>query len=85
MNADDERAQPFWSLRRRAQRVVDQVPAYANFELVEIPLAAFRDRWLPGLGRDGIRVGLNWVGQSATGYDVYASEVAARFATEPGV
>ncbi len=68
--ADGARAMPFWSKRSRAERVVATVPAYAEFEVVAVPLDAFRERWLPGLGRDGVLVGLNWSGEKATGYDV---------------
>lgn len=82
VNGSGERSMPFWSLRSRAERVVQQVPAYADFEVVEVPLDAFLDHWLPGLERDGLRVGLNWSGRSASGYDVPATEVAARLASE---
>lgn len=81
---------PFWSLRSRAERIVAAVPAYAGFEPTEIPLDVFRSRWLPGLERDGLRVGINWAGARATGYDVGAGEVEeglaaaqARLATGP--
>ena len=76
VNGSGERSMPFWSLRSRAERVVEQVPAYAGFEVVEIPLDAFVERWLPGLATDGLLVGLNWSGTSATGYDIPATEVA---------
>jgi hypothetical protein len=72
---------PFWSLRSRAEKVITTVPAYEGFELVELTLAEFRSRWLPGLERDGLRVGLNWSGPRATGYDVHPSEVAAALAS----
>ena len=75
LNGDGERAMPFWSLRSRAERVVSTVPAYAGFEVVEVPLDAFLTRWLPGLERDGLRVGLNWSGARATGYDLAPSDV----------
>lgn len=75
LGTDGGRAQPFWSLHRRAARVVDTVPAYADFQVVRIPLREFRERWLPGLDSDGIRVGLNWSGPRATGYDLRGHEV----------
>jgi hypothetical protein len=80
-NPDGERSMPFWSLRSRAEKVITTVPAYEGFELVELTLAEFRSRWLPGLERDGLRVGLNWSGPRATGYDVHPSEVAAALAS----
>lgn len=66
---------PFWSLRSRAVAIVAQVPAYADFEVVGLPLDEWRSRWLPGLQRDGICVGLNWSGESATGFDLSAEDV----------
>ena len=54
------------------------VPAYGRLEVVEVPLDAFLTRWLPGLERDGPRVGLNWSGSRATGYDLDPSDVIAR-------
>ncbi|MDP9393823.1 MAG: DUF2750 domain-containing protein [Actinomycetota bacterium] len=73
--ADGVRAMPFWSKRSRVERVVSTVPAYANFEVVAVPLDEFRSRWLPGLERDGLLVGLNWSGERASGYDVEPAAV----------
>ncbi|MFS0705999.1 DUF2750 domain-containing protein [Cellulomonas sp. 179-A 9B4 NHS] len=78
LDADGERAQPFWSLRSRAERIVAQVPAYAGFVVEEVPLHQFPERWLGGPGRDGIRVGPSWAGARGTGYD--AADVERRFA-----
>ncbi len=73
------RAMPFWSLKSRAERIVAAVPAYSGFEVVDLPLQEWRVRWLPGLQRDGIRVGLNWSGDSATGFDLLADDVERNF------
>jgi hypothetical protein len=78
--APEGRAMPFWSLRSRAEGIVAKVPAYAGFEVVSLPLDVWRSRWLPGLQRDGLRVGLNWSGEEATGYDLLPSEVEAGLA-----
>lgn len=80
VGSDGHRAMPFWSLRTRADRAVAAVPAYAGFEPAEIPLEDFRSRWLPGLERDGLRVGVNWSGERATGYDIAAAEVEENLA-----
>jgi hypothetical protein len=69
------RAMPFWSKRSRAERVVVNASAYASFDIVAIPLADFRERWLSGLERDGLLVGVNWSGERATGYDVAPTAV----------
>lgn len=78
LGADGRRAMPFWSRRSRAERVIGTVPAYSGFRPSEIALRDFVDRWLPGLERDGIDVGLNWSGSRATGYDLTPREVLAR-------
>jgi hypothetical protein len=70
-----QRAQPFWSSRQRAERVIASVPAYATFGVVQIPWDDFLARWAPGLKRDGILVGMNWSGERATGYDVDSEAV----------
>jgi Protein of unknown function (DUF2750) len=80
MTPDGRRAQPFWSLRSRAEKVVGTVAAYRGMVLVELPLDVFRSRWLQGLERDGLRVGLNWSGPRATGYDLEPSEVEVNLA-----
>ena len=78
------RAMPFWSLRSRAEGIVARVPAYAGFEVIGLPLDEWRSRWLPSLQRDAIRVGLNWSGEVATGYDVLPAEVEASLAARDG-
>lgn len=79
-NGSGVRSMPFWSLRSRAEAVVTNVPAYSTFELHEIPLAEFRDRWLPGLEEDGVLVGVNWSGERATGYDIEPATVISALA-----
>ncbi|GAA1258622.1 DUF2750 domain-containing protein [Oryzihumus leptocrescens] len=73
-NGDGVRAMPFWSKRSRAQAIVDTVPAYSDFQVVELQLDDWTANWLPGLERDGLRLGLNWSGPRATGYDVSVSD-----------
>lgn len=71
---------PFRSSRERVERVISNVAAYRGFEPFEIDLAAFMSRWLPGLARDGLMVGVNWSGNRATGYDVEPNGVLAALA-----
>jgi hypothetical protein len=72
-----QRAMPFWSSERRALRVIRQVEAYKGFVPVRIEWEAFRDRWLPGLEKDGLRVGVNWTEPKATGYDIDPRDLEA--------
>jgi hypothetical protein len=67
---DGIRAMPFWSSQARAERVIATVPAYQGFHAFDIAWNEFVERWLPGMARDGLRVGVNWSGERATGYDV---------------
>jgi hypothetical protein len=69
------RAMPFWSLRSRVERVISTVAAYSGFEVEEIRLEDWRSRWLPGLANDGLRVGINWSGSRATGFDLPSEDV----------
>ena len=69
-NFQGVRAQPFWSSLSRVERIIKNVPAYRGFEPVETTLAEFRDEWLSDLEEDGMVVGVNWSGKTATGYDV---------------
>lgn len=70
MNSERKRAQPFWSSLSRVELIRKSVPAYAGFESHEISWETFRDRWLPGLKKDGILIGVNWSGDRAKGYDI---------------
>jgi hypothetical protein len=79
-DVDRTRALPFWSKSSRARKVVSQVAAYRHFDIVEIPVDDWLDRWLPGLERSGLLVGVNWAGAHATGYDVAPAQVAGWFA-----
>ncbi len=75
-NGDGQRTMPFWSSASRVERVIRSVPAYAGFTPHELTWEEFRDHWLPGLARDGVRVGVNWSGPRATGYDCSPAEIA---------
>jgi hypothetical protein len=71
----DRRVQPFWSSQSRVQKIISTLAAYAGMEPDQIELPIWRERWLPGLERDGLLVGLNWSGERATGYDVDPADV----------
>ncbi len=77
LNSAGQRAMPFWSKETRVVKVRTAVPAYQGFETVRVPLDEWRTRWLPGLANDKLLVGLNWSGESATGYDVHPIDVEA--------
>jgi hypothetical protein len=47
-NVDDETSMPFWSLKSRAEKIINNVPAYNGFRPFEIILNDFISRWLTG-------------------------------------
>lgn len=77
-NASGEIVMPFWSMESRAQSIIDKVPAYQDFKPHRLSLVDFVERWLSGLDRDGLMVGLNWSGNHATGFDISPSAVRKR-------
>lgn len=77
-NSSDETVMPFWSLESRARRIIDQVSAYGGFTPHKLPLEVFADRWLKGLQKDNVRVGINWSGVRATGFDIAPADVLQR-------
>lgn len=83
-NSSGERAMPFWSLESRAQKTIGSIDAYGNFTPHRLTLREFTNRWLPGLAKDGILVGVNWSGDRATGYDMKPEAVRARIGSVTG-
>lgn len=75
ISSSGERAQPFWSSRSRVERIIKTVPAYAGFEPYEVSWDDFCDEWVPDLSKGGYRVGVNWSGKHAIGYDLEPESV----------
>jgi len=75
LDPDGCRCAPFWSKLSRVEKVIGTVAAYSGFRPGEIPWSEFRDRWLPGLEKDGLLVGVTWSGPPALGYDVEPERV----------
>ncbi len=67
---DGRRAMPFWSSESRAIRIINTVEVYRNFTLVAITWEIFKERWIPGLIKDGLLAGINWSGDRASGFDI---------------
>ena len=82
MTSSGARAQPFWSSLSRAERIIRTVPAYSVFRPCEVSWDAFRDRWIPDFIKDGTKIGVNWSGPSATGYDIAPADVQTRIEYE---
>lgn len=69
------RAQPFWSSRSRAERIIKNVPAYKGFMPHEISWSDFESRWVLSLIKNNFLVGVNWSGPKAVGYDLEPERV----------
>lgn len=81
-NIDGETSVPFWSIKSKAEKIIEKVPAYSGFHLYEIKFDDFLNRWLKGLEKDGLYLGVNWSGKCATGYDIKPNEVLERIQYE---
>lgn len=66
---------PFWSTLSRVRRIIRTVPAYRGFTPHAVSWDELRNRWLPGLEKDGLLVGVNWSGPRARGYDVNPADL----------
>ena len=57
---DDEEllVMPFWSTEAGARRAASD--EWSDYTVAMIPLEAFVDSWLPGMGDDGFLVGPDW-------------------------
>jgi hypothetical protein len=66
----DKEVVPFWSSLSRIESVQGSHSKYAKFAISKIPLAKFLAKTSAQLEREDIRVGVNWSGESLTGYDV---------------
>ena len=81
-NIDGETSMPFWSLKSRAEKILGKVPDYNGFQPYEIEFEEFLNRWLKGLEKDGLYLGVNCSGKRATGYDINPKKVLERIQYE---
>ena len=78
LTSSGARAQPFWSSLSRVESIIATVPDYSVFKPLELSWEEFRDRWIPDFTKDRTKVGVNWSGPRATGYDIDAADVQTR-------
>jgi hypothetical protein len=65
---------PFWSSRTRLETIQKKVPKYRRWQVTEMAFAEFWRR-LDQLADERVHVGVNWSGESLTGYNVPVSEL----------
>ena len=58
--------------------MISTVPAYSVFRPCEVSWDEFRDRWIADFIKDGTKIGVNWSGPRATGYDIDPADVQTR-------
>ena len=68
---------PFWSSRGRLDKIQKEKPKYASYGIQETPFDEFYSKTLPWLEEQGIHIGVNWSGESLTGYDLSVSDLRA--------
>lgn len=84
-NIDGETSMPFWSLKSRAEKIIENVPTYRGFQAFDIDFDEFLNSWLKGLEKDRLNLGVNWSGKLATGFDMKPREVFERIQYELSV
>jgi hypothetical protein len=67
----------FWSSEKLVLSFLAENKEYSGFKPDSISLADFQKKWLPGLSKDGLLLGINWSGKNASGYDVKVSELVS--------
>ena len=72
---DGTKAMPFWSSRALAELIIRNVADYNDFYPIEISWQDFKEKWGPGLTRDGLLAGVNWAGSTASGPDISPTEL----------
>ena len=72
---DGTKAMPFWSSRALAELIIKNVADYNGFYPIEISWQDFKEKWGPGLTRDGLLAGVNWAGITASGPDIIPAEL----------
>ncbi|MFC5530758.1 DUF2750 domain-containing protein [Cohnella yongneupensis] len=78
INFDGKRAMPFWSSINRVEKIINNIDTYKGFKPREINLEDFIEKWLEGLQKDNLLVGVNWTGSRAIGFDLEPEKVKAR-------
>jgi hypothetical protein len=73
---------PLWSSESRVRRIIAKVSAYEGFRPLGLTLDEFLGKWVPDLERDNVRVGVNWSGSRAVGYDYTVAEARQRLEWE---
>ena len=58
--AEDEQVMPFWSSESKATDFILQNEGYRGFKALSVEWDLFTEKWVPGIAKDDLLVGLNW-------------------------
>ena len=61
---------PFWSSLSRTNKMISRIEWLRDGKPVEVSWERFLEHWMPQMIRDGFRIGVNWSGERAAGYDI---------------
>ena len=75
--ARGRRAQPFWSSLPRVNQIIRRAPAYGTFVPQEMSWEEFQAQRIPELMASNTKVGLNWTGRRAAGYELEPQDLVA--------
>ena len=64
------RVMPFWSSQHGAEQMIALFPGDHSYKPIRIALPEFEHNWLPGIERDGLLIGINWINRPAESIDL---------------
>ena len=85
LNSDGKKAMPFWSSESRVNLIIKNSENYRAFKPVAIPFKDFCEKWVSGLKRDGLLIGINWSGKNATGFDISPDDLKSNLEARQSV
>lgn len=59
-NSEGELVMPFWSNQQNALNFIEQSSGFNGFKVFEVDWEIFSEKWIPGIAKDDLMVGLNW-------------------------
>jgi hypothetical protein len=70
IQSGNDRVMPLWSSKSRIEKIIANVDGYSRNGILETTWSRFKRDWVPVLVEEGVLVGVNWAGPSASGYEM---------------
>ncbi|MTH55358.1 DUF2750 domain-containing protein [Bacillus mangrovi] len=77
-NSEGDSIMPFWSTKTKAEKIINIVPAYRNYQVQEITLDDFLYDWINELEKNNHLIGTNWCGKALEGHEMLPREAFER-------